>query len=89
MSYVALTNNNYCNSARNCEFLSSNSIFYDYSQSTNRIFRVNIHIMLIFIVLLVALTKMGSGATPYAILFICVITFFLITYFVSYHAEKV
>jgi hypothetical protein len=82
---VALTNQNYCNSARYCEFLSSHSRFYDYSQITNRMFRINMHIVPMFIVLMIALGQMGAAVTPYAIMVIAVLSFFIITYFVSYH----
>ena len=86
--YVSLTNQNYCSSARMCEFLSANSRFYDYSQTTNRMFRINAHIVPIFIVLMIAMINMGSAETPYAIMVVSVISFFIITYFVSYHPEK-
>ena len=88
MSYVSLTNQNYCNAARTCEFLSANSRFYDYSQTTNRMFRINIHIIPMFIVLVIALAKLGPATTPYAIMIVAILSFFVITYFVSYHAEK-
>lgn len=85
---MALTNLPYCNAARYCEFLSSNSRFYDYSQTTSRIFRINMHIVPIFIVLCVSMGNMGLAATPYAIMLIAVLCFFIVTYFLSYHAEK-
>jgi len=88
LSYVALMNQPYCVASRHCEFLSSNSRFYSYSQITNRIFRVNMHIVPIFIVLCVSMGEMGHAATPYAILIISVLCFFIITYFLGYHAEK-
>ena len=31
---------------------------------------------------------MGPAVTPYAIMIVAVISYFLLTYFVSYHAEK-
>ena len=86
--YVSLTNQNYCNSARHCEFLSSNSRFYDYSQTTNRMFRINFHIVPLFIILVIAVAKMGPAATPYAIMLVAILSYFMVTYFVSYHAEK-
>ena len=51
-------------------------------------FRINIHIVPIFIVLCISIGKMGLATTPYAIMLIAVLTFFIVTYFLSYHAEK-
>jgi len=78
----------YCNAARYCEFLSSNSPFYSYSQTTNRILRINMHIVPMFIVLCVGMGQMGASATPYAILIVAILSYFIITYFLSYHGEK-
>lgn len=66
--------------------MSSNSRFYDYSQITNRIFRINMHIVPMFIVLIAAMGRMGAAGTPYAIITVAFLSFFIITYFVSYHA---
>lgn len=46
------------------------------------------HLVPIFIVLCVAMANMGTAATPYAIMLIAVLCFFIVTYFLSYHAEK-
>lgn len=86
LAYVSLTNKPYCDSARYMEFLASNSSFYNYGQTTNRIFRINMHIVPIFIVLCISIGNMGTAATPYAIIIIAVLCFFIITYFLSYHA---
>lgn len=46
------------------------------------------HIVPIFIVLCASMANMGPAATPYAIMLIAVLCFFIVTYFLSYHAEK-
>ena len=51
-------------------------------------FRINMHIVPMFIVLGIAFMNMGAAASPYAIMIIAVLSFFIITYFVSYHSEK-
>jgi hypothetical protein len=77
-------------SARYCEFLSSESGFYNLSQTTNRIFRINQHIIPIFFTVLIAIITMKAAgqASPYGILFVCFVTFFTVTYFLAYHGDK-
>ena len=78
----------YCNSARYCEFLSANSSFYDFSQTTNRIFRLNQHMIPIVLTLIIAiLTIDGSGKSPYALVCVVAISFFIVTYFLAYHGD--
>jgi hypothetical protein len=44
----------------------------------------------IFFTLFIALLTMKSAgsASPYGILFVCVISFFTVTYFLAYHGDK-
>jgi hypothetical protein len=42
----------------------------------------------LFIVLVISMANMGPATTPYAFLIIAMLSYFLLTYFVSYHAEK-
>ena len=51
-------------------------------------FRINYHIVPLFIVLVISMIKMGPATTPYAFMIVAMLTYFMITYFVSYHAEK-
>lgn len=46
------------------------------------------HIVPMFITLIIAMGQMGASGTPYAIMAVAFLSFFIITYFVSYHAEK-
>jgi hypothetical protein len=39
-----------------------------------------------FITLIIAMGRMGAAGTPYAIITVAFLSFFIITYFVSYHA---
>jgi hypothetical protein len=86
--YVGMVNLPYCEAARYCEFLRSNSSFYDYSELTNRLFRINLHVVPIFVVIMLAIYRMGAATTSYAILIIAVLSFFIITFFLSYHLSK-
>lgn len=76
----------YCNSSRYCEFLSEESKFYNNNQIINRLYRLNLHIIPIFFTLLIAMLLMeGTGKTsPYGIFCITLITFFTVTYPLTY-----
>ena len=86
--YIAIVNLTFCGAARYCEFLRCNSYFYYYSEITNRLFRINAHIIPISVILVFGIINMGSAATAYAILVIALIIFFILTFFLSYHLSK-
>jgi len=46
------------------------------------------HLVPMFIILCVGMSQMGVSATPYSILIVAVLSYFIITYFLSYHGEK-
>jgi hypothetical protein len=43
------------------------------------------HFVPMFIVLCVGMQQMGASATPYSILIVAILSYFIITYFLSYH----
>lgn len=51
-------------------------------------FRINFHIVPLFVILVISMIKMGTATTPYAFIIIAMLSYFMLTYFVSYHAEK-
>ena len=69
-AYTFLTSLPYCNSSRYCEYLSSESKFYNYNQTINRLYRLNLHIIPIFLTLLIAMISMENVGrnSPYGIL---------------------
>jgi len=85
-AYTFLSGMPYCYSSRYCEMLAGESQFYNYSQTTNRLFRLNMHIVPIVLTLLIAIGSMEStgNSSPYGIFCITMITFFVITFFVAY-----
>ena len=46
------------------------------------------HFVPMFIILCVGMNQMGPLATPYSILIVAILSYFIITYFLSYHGEK-
>jgi hypothetical protein len=88
-AYTFLTSLPYCNSSRYCEYLSSESKFYNYNQTVNRLYRLNLHIIPIFLTLLIAMITMekAGGNSPYGIICITLITFFTITYPIAYQGD--
>ena len=51
-------------------------------------FRINVHIVPIFIVLVIGIFNMGPSVTSYAIMIITVLVYFIVTFFLSYHLSK-
>lgn len=86
--YIAMVNIPYCNAARYCEFLRNNSSFYYYSEITDRLFRINVHIVPVFIIMVIGIILMGPNVTSYAIMIITVLVYFIVTFFLSYHLSK-
>lgn len=85
-AYTFLTNLPYCNSSRYCQYLADESKFYNYSQTVNRLYRLNAHIIPIFFTLLIAMLSMekAGSSSPYGIFCITIITFFTITFPIAY-----
>jgi hypothetical protein len=69
--------------------LGADSKFYNFSQSTNRLYRINIHIIPIFFTVLLAMFSMESAGnnSPYGIFCITLITFFTVTYPLAYQGD--
>lgn len=90
MSYINLISIPYCNAARYSEQLSRSSDFYDYSQTTNRVYRLAAHILLMTIVSFISLlsVKAASGqASISGIFFIALISLFTVTFFIGLHGD--
>lgn len=88
-AYTFLTNLPYCDSSRYCEYLSKVSNFYNYSQITSRLFRLNAHIIPIFFTLMITILSMedSKNTSPYYIICTSIITFFTITYFIIHQCD--
>lgn len=90
MSYINLVSLPYCNSARYCEQLSASSDFYDYSQTTNRVYRLAAHLILMSIVTFISLLSVKSYSGHSEItgtLGIAVVSLFTVTFFIGLHGD--
>ena len=87
LAYVNLAGNPYCNSSRFCEMLCYKSKTTEYSQSTSRVYRLSAHFLIMGIVGVIAL-YMNGKISIYAELLILIITVFISTLFISYHADS-
>lgn len=80
----------FCNASRYCEMLALDSGFYDYSQTTNRLYRLGAHGLLIAVIGFIAiLTMIGKSglSSIFGIIFITALAFFMITFFISIHPD--
>lgn len=86
MSYVILSGNPYCNSARYCEYLCDKSILTEYSQSCSRIYRISAHFFIASITLIYSIYY-TENKSIYAYLIILVGALVVSTFFISLHAD--
>lgn len=70
--------------------LANDSAFYDRSQTTNRLYRLSAHIMIIMIATLIALSA-NKHTEHYpniaGVMFVAVVSLFSVTYFISLHGD--
>lgn len=86
LSYIHISGIPFCNSARTCEYLCNNSMILDEAQSSSRIYRVCSHILLVGINCILALYIKGN-ISPMSLLVIFVLSFFIVTFSISIHAD--
>ena len=86
MAYINITGIPFCNSSRTCEYLCNNSMVLEEAQSSSRVYRLCSHIFLIGINCILALYIKGN-ISPMALLVIFVLTFFIVTFCISIHAD--
>lgn len=86
MAYINITGIPFCNSSRTCEYLCNNSAIFEGSQNTSRVYRLASHIFLIGLNCILALYVKGNIA-PTALFVVFVLTFFIVTFCISIHAD--
>ena len=86
MSYVILSGNPLCNSARYCEYLCDKSLLTEYSQSCSRIYRISAHFFIASLTLLYFLF-MTQNTSIYAYIVILIGALVISTFFISMHAD--
>jgi hypothetical protein len=86
MSFVILSGNPICNSARYCEYLCHKSILTEYSQSCSRIYRISAHFFIAALTLLYSIF-FTQNSSIYAFLIILIGTLAISTFFISMHAD--
>lgn len=86
MSYIYLSGNPYCNSARYCEYLCDNSASVEAAQTTSRAYRLGAHLLIASATAIFAL-YVRHQILPTVILVIMFISMFISTFFISIHAD--
>lgn len=86
MAYINLSGLPYCNSARYCEFLCSNTQLFPGNQTVSVLYRVGAHSLLVAIIGIIALVFKTTLTIP-ALVFITLLSLFLVTYFISLHSD--
>jgi hypothetical protein len=84
--YINLAANPYCNASRYCEYLCGSSYITEYTQSISRIYRISAHFLLIGIMIIFSLYVKGTISIN-ALFIIVLITMFISTLFISFHAD--
>jgi len=87
MSYIYLTGNPYCNAARFCEYLCGQSVLTRNSQSISRFYRICAHFLLAGLASVINLIIQGSSKSVFVVLVVFILTLFLSTFFISFHAD--
>ena len=86
MSFVILSGNPFCNSARYCEYLCNKAILTEYSQSCSRIYRISAHFFIASVTLLYSLFfTQNTSIFAYLIILLGALT--VSTFFISIHAD--
>lgn len=89
MTFVYLTGNAYCNSARYCEYVVNKSSLTSSSQSSSRIYRLTAHFAVSGIMSILALFVFSDGTevSISAIAILLLIGMGISTFFISLHAD--
>lgn len=90
MAYINTIPLPFCNASRYCEIMAEDSTFYDMSQTTNRLFRLAAHALLIFLTAITAIESSrtpSGGSTISGFIFVGIVALFVVTYFISLHAD--
>lgn len=87
MSYIYLTGNPYCNAARYCEYLCNQSSLTRNSQSISRFYRICAHFLIAGLTSMINILMQGSNKSIFIVLIVFILTIFLSTFFISFHAD--
>lgn len=88
MTFVYLTGNAYCNSARYCEYVVNKSTLTSSSQSSSRIYRFTAHFAVSGIICILSMFVFNKGEISLpAIGILLLIGMGISTFFISIHAD--
>ena len=85
-SYIALTGNPFCNSAKYCEYLTNESMACDGNQSSMRIYRICAHLCIVGTTSILGLYIKGT-VEAYTIAAVLILGIFVSTFIISYHSD--
>jgi hypothetical protein len=86
-AYIALSGNPYCNASRYCEFIYSEAIWFEDSQSISRSYRICSHLLLAGVVGLVNFLLQGKDTSLFVVLVVFILSLFISTLWISLHAD--
>lgn len=86
LSYLVLTGNPFCNSAKYSEYLWNETMTSEQSHSTVRIYKIAAHLFISVASSIGGLFLKGA-VDPYVITLTIIVGFFICTFFVSFHAD--
>lgn len=86
MAFIHLTGLPYCNSARYCEYLSTNTPVFGGHQSISRLYRFGSHVLLASIATIAGLYYTGN-VSFWSVVFSFIFTYFVTTFFASLHSD--
>jgi hypothetical protein len=86
MAMVAISGNQFCNSARYCEYLCNKTPLTEYSQSCNRIYSLSAHFLITGLTIIFS-CYFTNNTSIYALLLIFAGSLAISTFFISLHAD--